>query len=114
MRPFIFVFVAGAGLLACNGGSDTDTVTTTEPAQAMVGDNPAAVTANAVRDTIEGMGGGDDSRVSALSFSGSGARDPGPRDTVGDSGETLPGLNRRPEICLPGQQGRIRGSRGSG
>ena len=56
MRPFIFVFVAGAGLLACNGGSDTDTVTTTEPAQAMVGDNPAAVTANAVRDTIEGMG----------------------------------------------------------
>jgi len=93
MRPFLFVFVAGAGLLACNGGSDTDTVTTTEPAQAMVGDNPAAVTANAVRDTIDGMGGGGDSRVSALAFSGSGARDPGPRDTVGDSGETLPGLN---------------------
>jgi len=58
----------------------------------MVGDNPATVTANAVRDTIEGMGGSDDSRVSALAFSGSGARDPGPRDTAGDAGAPLPGL----------------------
>ncbi|HEY6511521.1 MAG TPA: di-heme oxidoredictase family protein [Burkholderiaceae bacterium] len=93
MRPIFFVFAAGAGLLACNGGSDTDTVSTTEPAQAMVGDNPAAVTANAVRDTIEAMRGGSRSDGSTLTLRGSNARDPGPRDTVGDAGAPLEGLN---------------------
>jgi CxxC motif-containing protein (DUF1111 family) len=90
MRTLIFVFVAGTGLLACNGGSDTDSVSTTEPAQAMVGDaNPAAVAANAVRDTIEAMRGGDRNNGSTFTPRPSNARDPGPRDTVGDAGAPL-------------------------
>ena len=95
MRPFIFVLVAGTGLMACNGGSDTDTVSTTEPAQAMVGDpSPATVTANGVRDTIERMRStdGGSSSSTGLTFPRSNAQDPGPRDSVGDAGGPLPGL----------------------
>ena len=37
MRPLIFVLMAGTGLLACNGGSDSDT-----PASASADTAPAA------------------------------------------------------------------------
>ena len=59
MRPLIFVLMAGTGLLACNGGSDSDT-----PASAGTDAAPssasstniaatAADTANSVRETVK-------------------------------------------------------------
>jgi len=92
MRYSIFIFVAGGALLGCNGGSDTDSVPTTESA-AVLDPGSAAATAAAVRDTIEGMSNRTHTESStALTIRGSDARDPGPRDTMGDSGGHLDGL----------------------
>jgi CxxC motif-containing protein (DUF1111 family) len=89
----ILILAAGSGLLACNGGSDNDTASANETAQAMVGDSGgAAVTANAVRETIEALRGGDRSDGSVFAPRPSSARDPGPRDTVADAGTPLEGL----------------------
>ena len=93
MKRLFVVLATGAGLLACNGGSDTDTPSTTDTAQPMVGDPGAAAnTANAVRDTVDALSGGSRSSPSAVTFGASNARDPGPRDGV-DAGERLEGMS---------------------
>ena len=93
MKRLFLVLATGAGLLACNGGSDTDTPSTTDTAQPMVGDpGPAAATANAVRNTVDALSGGHTVSTSSLTFGSSNARDPGPRDTVGDAGGPLDAL----------------------
>ena len=102
MKRLIFVLMAGTGLLACNGGSDSDTpASTSSPAgtdgatssAASAGNsaNSAAETANAVRETVAALtpsGGTSD----ALTIRPSSARDPGPRAGTDSAGRPLPGL----------------------
>ncbi|HEY6354721.1 MAG TPA: di-heme oxidoredictase family protein [Burkholderiaceae bacterium] len=93
MKRFILIVATGTGLLACNGGSDSDTAPTADTPQAVVGDtNAAAATAGSVRSTIEALRGGSTSSTATLSLRTSDSRDPGPRDTMGDAGAPLDGL----------------------
>jgi len=98
MRTLIFAFAAGAGLLGCNGGSDSDAMPTTEPTQVVGDASSAAATANDVRDTVEairsrGGSGGGSSSSGTFTPRPSSAKDPGPRTTTGDAGDPLPGLS---------------------
>jgi len=97
MRPLIFVLMAGTGLLACNGGSDSDT-----PASASTDavpsstssstTNTAADTANSVRETVQALSPTSSTSSDTLATRSSPARDPGPRATSGDAGGPLDGL----------------------
>jgi CxxC motif-containing protein (DUF1111 family) len=90
MKRLILIVATGTGLLACNGGSDTDTAAATETPQATVGDtSTAAATANAVRDTIEGFSrpGGGSGGTTTFTPRPSRARDPGPRSGPADAGQ---------------------------
>src|SRR5262245_27544929 len=100
MRALTFVLVAGVGLVACNGGSDSDTpAASTDPAAAPATTNSestpsAADTANSVRETVQALSPTSDALASsALATRPSPARDPGPRTTTGDAGGMLDGLS---------------------
>ena len=98
MRPLIFALVAGAGLTACNGGSDSDTPAAASDAaptsaRSDTAANPAAETANAVRETVAAFErSATDSTSSALTIRPSSARDPGPRAGNDSAGLPLRGL----------------------
>ncbi|HYJ97118.1 MAG TPA: di-heme oxidoredictase family protein [Burkholderiaceae bacterium] len=100
MRPLIFALVAGAGLMACNGGSDSDTpAAASDAAPTNAGNdaaaNPAAETANAVRETVAAFERSTiDSTSSVLTIRPSSARDPGPR--AGNDSAGLPLRNLTP------------------
>ncbi|HET9206969.1 MAG TPA: di-heme oxidoredictase family protein, partial [Burkholderiaceae bacterium] len=102
MRPLIFALVAGAGLVACNGGSDSDTpaaASDAAPANTNVGTNPAvnpaAETAHAVRETVAAFERSSPAGTSdALTIRPSSARDPGPR--AGNDSAGLPLRNLTP------------------
>ena len=99
MRPLIFVLMASTGLLACNGGSDSDTPTpaSADPAPTSANtdsnaNNSAAETANAVRETVAAFERSAPAGTSdALTVRPSSARDPGPRPGNGSAGAALPG-----------------------
>ena len=88
------------GLLACNGGSDSDTPTPAiaDPAPTSANtdsnaNNSAAETANAVRETVAAFERSAPAGTSdALTVRPSSARDPGPRTGNGSAGAALPGL----------------------
>lgn len=97
MRPLILVLVAGAGLSACNGGSDTDapaSEATPQSASPAAGIATAADIANAVRETIAAFerAASGTATSDALAARQSSARDPGPRAGNGDAGAPIANL----------------------
>jgi len=99
MRPLFFALTAAAGLLACNGGSDSDTpapTSTDSPAtsanSSSNANGSAADTANAVRETVAAFSGADSTASSTLTVRTSNARDPGPRAGNDSAGTPLTGL----------------------
>ena len=100
MKRLIFVLMAGTGLLACNGGSDSDTPASTSPAgsdgatssAASASSNSAADNANAVRETVTAFENGTTTTSTALAIRPSSARDPGPRTGTDSAGRPLAGL----------------------
>jgi CxxC motif-containing protein (DUF1111 family) len=98
MIKSLVAFLGVAGLLiACNGGSDSEVANANAAAQERSIAVVAADTANGVRETVEalrrGGGGGNRSDGQALTARPSNAKDPGPRDPVGDEGAPLEGLS---------------------
>jgi CxxC motif-containing protein (DUF1111 family) len=88
--------IAGAGLLACNGGSDSDAPAAgndaaPNSASSAPATSGAAEVANAVRETVAAFES-NTTTTSSLTIRPSGSRDPGPRAGNGSAGMPLPGL----------------------
>jgi CxxC motif-containing protein (DUF1111 family) len=95
MRRLIYVLIAGTGLVACNGGSDSDTASTpqaTPQSASTESAKTAADTANGVRESIEALSP-TTTWTTTLTARASTAKDPGPRSTTGDAGGSLDGLS---------------------
>jgi CxxC motif-containing protein (DUF1111 family) len=100
MRALPFILVAATGLLACNGGSDSDTpaAASTDARLATANsesnaDSSAAVTANGVRETVAAFErSASGSTPDALTVRPSSAKDPGPRPGNDSAGAPLTGL----------------------
>ncbi|MCW5657390.1 MAG: hypothetical protein KIT60_06785 [Burkholderiaceae bacterium] len=99
MRPSMFVLIAATGLLACNGGSDSDTTAAADApaldstAAANTNVHSAADSANAVRETVAAFErNAPVGASSALTVRPSSARDPGPRAGNDSAGAPLAGL----------------------
>jgi CxxC motif-containing protein (DUF1111 family) len=94
MRALPFIVMAAAGLLACNGGSDSDAPASGTDAQpSSTHNSTAADAANAVRETVAAFEhDAPAGSSSALATRPSNARDPGPRAGTGSAGAPLAGL----------------------
>ena len=92
MKRLFVVLATGAGLLGLQGLGHRQCPAADTPT--MAGEtSSAALTASGVRDTVDALrGGGSTSSSATLSLRTSDSRDPGPRDTAGDSGAMLAGL----------------------
>jgi CxxC motif-containing protein (DUF1111 family) len=90
-RNTILLGIIGT-LAACNGGSDSEDAKTSAAAQANASAAAATDTANNVRETIEALRGSGRGSTSPFTPPPSAARDPGPRETLGDEGRSLEGL----------------------
>ena len=91
------VLIAGAGLLACNGGSDNDTPAAGADTAPTAASNSAvasgaAEVANSVRETVAAFESNTSTTTSTLTIRPTSARDPGPRAGNGSAGMPLPGL----------------------
>jgi len=87
-RNTILLGIIGT-LAACNGGSDSEDAKTSAAAQANASAAAATDTANNVRETIEALRGSGRGATSPFTPPPSTARDPGPRETLGDEGRPL-------------------------
>src|SRR5262245_39045841 len=99
MRALIYALLAGAGLMACNGGSDSDapaTASDAAPSSTTTDGNVAgsAPDANAAgRETAAAFERGTTTATSdVLTIRSSSARDPGPRAGNGSAGMPLRNL----------------------
>ncbi len=102
MRALPFIVMAATGLLACNGGSDSDapaTGTDVQPSSTSATNSDAssaADVANAVRETVAAFEREAPARTAgALTIRPSSARDPGPR--AGNDSAGLPLRNLTPQ-----------------
>ncbi len=95
MKHIAGVLAAAGLLMACNGGSESEAASAAAAAEERTVAGAAADTANGVRDTLQALrgGGGERRDNSAFRPRPSSAKDPGPRDTVGDAGAPLDGLS---------------------
>src|SRR5882672_2952586 len=83
MRLPLITLMAGAGLLACSGGGDSDAPIDAQSANT---NNTPIAAAVAQQETAESFRGSD------LNPPPSSAKDPGPRPGVGSAGAPLPNL----------------------
>ena len=98
MKHHAMVFGAASLLLACNGGTDSESAAADAAAQQRPAAIDAASNAAQVRETVAALGGNRDretSNATTLTPPASRARDPGPRTTTGDAGGPLDGLDAK-------------------